>query len=92
MEGICQNLYELPEIDSSVCNVVEYGLSAVTLVFHIANLHLQSEILCNLPGTYHRIVFPRFGLFVLLQIYFTCFSVYPLYLDIGFEPGLFHLQ
>ncbi len=45
MEGIGKHLDELAEIDTLVSDIVEDGLVAVALIFHVADLHLQSQVL-----------------------------------------------
>src|SRR5690606_12134040 len=38
----CQHFDQLPEVDTLIGNIIEYGFVAVTLILHIADLHLQS--------------------------------------------------
>lgn len=92
MECICQHFDELPEIDAAVGDVIEYGFATVALVFHIAYLHLQTEVFCNLAGAYHRVVFQSLGLFVFLNVYLARFSVYAFDFHIGFQARFLHLE
>lgn len=92
MECVCQDFYQLSEINATVSYVVEYGLAAVTLIFYIANLHFQSEIFGNLTGPYHSIVFQCFGLIVFFNVNFACLSVYAPDFRIGFKACFLHLE
>ena len=69
MEGFSQHLDELTEIHASIGDIVEDGFIAVTLVLHIANLHLQPQVLGNLAAANHGLMLARLGLLVLLHIY-----------------------
>ena len=67
-EYLCQHLDELAEIDALVGNVVEDGLVAVALIFHVAYLHVQSEVLGNLARLDHGVVLAGFGFLVLQHV------------------------
>ena len=75
MECFGEHLDELSEIHALVGDIIEYRLVAVALVFHVANLHLQSEILGYLSALYHRVVFPALGLAKLVHVGGTCNAV-----------------
>ena len=78
MEGLGQHLYELPEVYPLVGNVVEDGLVAIALILHVANLHLQSQVLCYLPALYHGVVLAALGLGILVHVHLLGKPVHPL--------------
>ena len=69
MEGIGEHLDELTEIDTFVGDVVEYRLVAIALVFHVTDLHLQTEVLGDLSALYHRAMLTALRLLALLDIH-----------------------
>lgn len=91
-ESLRQHFYQLTEVHASVSYVIENGLSSVTLIFHIANFHLQTQVLRNLAAAYHSAVLARLRLLVLVQINLACLSVDAFYLNIRFQASLLHLQ
>ena len=48
MERFGQNFDELAEVHTLISNIVEDGFVTITLIFHVANLHLEIQILGNL--------------------------------------------
>ena len=54
MEGSCQVFDELTEVHALVSDIVEDGLVAITLILHIANLHVESKSLSYLATLNHR--------------------------------------
>ena len=92
MEGGGQILDELAEVHTLVGDVVEDGLVAVSLILHVADFHLQSEVLGNLSALYHRAVLAPFGLLVFLHIRILGDSVDALDVVGTFQVCLFHLQ
>ncbi len=64
----CQHFDQLPEVDTLIGNIIEYCFVAVTLILHIADLHLQSQLLSNLTGADHGRLLLCFCLFIFLQI------------------------
>ena len=92
MECIGQYLDELAEVNAAIGNVVEDSLEAVTLILYIANLHLQTQVLGNLAGAYHGVMLACLGLSILLHIHLTCLAIDALYLYVGAQVGLLHLE
>ena len=92
MESICQNLDELSEIDTLVGNIIEDSFVAVSLIFHIANLHLQSKIFCNLSALNHGAVLTALGFLALFDIYRFGNSIDALDVICRFEIGFLDLQ
>ena len=92
MESIGQHLDELAEIHTAIGNVVEDSLQAVTLIFHIANLHLQTQILGNLAGADHGIMLAALCLGIFLHIHLARFAIYTFYLNVGAKIGFLHLK
>ena len=90
--GIGQHLDELTEIHAAVGNVVEDCLEAVTLILHVAYLHLQTQVLGNLAGAYHGVMLAGLGLSILLHVNLTSLAVYAFDLDVGAQVGLLHLE
>ena len=62
------DLNQLPEIDTSVSNIVEDGFASVALVLHVTNLHLELHVLGNLSCPYHRFVLECMCLFGTLEV------------------------
>ena len=91
-EGFGQHLDELTEVDAGIGNVIKDGFVAVALIFHVADFHIQIEFLGYLAGTYHGVLFQRFGFLVLLDVSGACLAVDALDFCAGFEAGLAHLQ
>ena len=92
MEGGCKVLDELSEVHALVGNVVEDGLVSVTLVFDVADFHLQTEVFGYLSALDHGAVLAAFGLVVLVHV---CLFGQPVdALDVVFrlEVCLFDLQ
>ncbi len=44
VEGVGKNLDELAEVHTLVGDVIEDGLVAVALIFHVAHLHVEVEV------------------------------------------------
>ena len=92
VEGLCQHFYELAEVNALVGYVVEYGLVAVALILHVANLHLQSQVLGYLPALDHRLVLARLGLAVFVHVDGSGYSVYALDVVGRLQVGLLYLH
>ena len=92
MESFCQYFDKLPEIHAFVGDIVEDGLVTVALVFHVTDLHLQSQVLCYLPALNHCAVFSAFGLSELVHIGLLCDSVDTANLIGRFQVCFFDLQ
>ena len=75
-ESLRQHLDKLSEIHTLIGNVVENGLVAVSLIFHIANLHVQMQVLGNLAGLQHGFMFAGLGLLKFFQIAIAGNAVY----------------
>ena len=92
MEGFGKYLDELSEVHTSVGNVVEDCLVAVSLVFHIAYLHIQVEAQSYLAGTNHGGVLACLRFVVFLHIHRLCLAVDALDVGFRFDAGFLHLQ
>ena len=92
MEGCGQVLNELAEIHTLVGYVVENSLVAVTLVLHVANLHLQTQSLGYFAALYHGGVLTclRFAEFV--HVYLTGNAVNALNVVGTLQVSLLQLQ
>ena len=71
MEGGSQVFDQLAEVHTTVGDIIEDGLIAVTLVFHVADLHVQSETFGNLPALDHRTMLTGLRLMELIHIHRT---------------------
>ena len=91
MKRLGKHLDELTEVHTSVGNVIEDGLVAVALIFHISYLHFQSQVLGYLSTAYHGIVFQSLGLLVFFHVGRACLSVDAPYFLVTLQIGLFHL-
>ena len=91
MESLGENLDELSEVNTFVCDVIEDSLVAVALVFHVTDFHLQSEVFSYLSAFNHGVVFPGLSLPVLIHVDGSCNSVYPLDIVSRLEVSLFNL-
>ena len=92
MEGGGQVFDELTEVDALVGDVVEDGLLSVSLILHVANLHLQSQSGGNLAALNHRLVLACLGLAVFVHVHLACQSVDALDVVLALQVGLLHLQ
>ena len=91
MEGGSQVLDQLAEVHTLIGDIVEDSLVAVALIFHVANLHLQSQSLGNLSALYHRGVLTRLGLTVFIHIYRTGYAIHALDVVGTLQVGLLQL-
>ena len=91
MKCLGKHLDELTEVHTSIGNVIEDGLVAVALIFHISYLHFQSQVLGYLSTAYHGIVFQSLGLLVFFHVGRACLSVDAPYFLVTLQIGLFHL-
>ena len=91
-EALGKHFDQLAEIHAFVGDVVEDGFVAVALIFHIANLHLKSQVLGYLAGFYHGLMLVGFRLTVFVHVHVAGFAVDALELHIGFQIGFFHLE
>ena len=71
-----ENLDELPEVHPSVRDVVEYGLGAVSLEFHVADFHLKPQFCGYLPGAYHSLLLAGYGYLPVLYVEGSGLAVY----------------
>ena len=92
MECFGQYLNEFPEVHTGVGNVVKDSLVAVTLIFYVADFHVQTQLIGDLSGAYHRVVFPRFRFFVLFEVNGLGDAIDAAYFRVAFQVGLPHLQ
>ena len=75
MELLGEILDELAEIHPAVRDIVEDGLGAVPLEFHVANFHLEPQAGGNLAGADHRLFLPGNGLLPFFDIELLGFAV-----------------
>ena len=92
MKIVCQHLYELAEVNALVGDIIEYSLVAVALIFDISYLHLQSEVLCNLPALNHCSVLATLCLVVFLHVDRLCYAIHTLDVVSRTEVCLLHLH
>ena len=92
MERSGQILDELTEVYALVGNIVEDGLVAVALIFYIAYLHLQSQILGYLATLNHRGMLPGLGFLVFLHVHLTRYAVDALDVVGTLQVGFLQLQ
>ena len=91
MEGGCQVLDELAEVDAPVGYIVEDGFVAVALVLYVAYFHLQSQVLGYLAALDHGGMFASLGLTELLHVNGTRNAIDAPYLVRALEIGFLHL-
>ena len=91
MERRSQVLDELAEVHALVGNIVEDGLVAVALVFHVADFHLQSQSLGYLPAFNHGGVLPTLGLAVFVHVDFLGNAIDALNVVGTFQVGFLYL-
>ena len=91
-ERLGQHLDQLAEVHALIRDVIENRLVAIALIFHVANLHIQSQVRRYLAGADHGGVFFRFRFLVFVDIDWSRFPVNPFRLVVGSHVVLFHLQ
>ena len=69
MKSLGKDLDKLTEVDALISDIIEDSLVAITLIFHITNLHLQAKALGYLPALNHRVVLTALGFVILLHIH-----------------------
>ena len=92
MEGGCQVFNQLAEVHALVGDIIEDGLLAVALIFHVANLHLQTQVLGNLTTLNHRLVLASLGLVIFVHVHLAGQAIHALNLLAALQVGLLHLQ
>ena len=92
LESLGKHLDELAEVDTLVGYVVEDGLVAVTLVFHIADFHVELEVGGDFAGAYHGVVLAGAGLLVTLEVRSLRLAEHTAGLGVGLHSSLAHLQ
>lgn len=92
MESFGKHLDKLTEVYTLVGYIIEYGFVAVTLILHVANLHLQVKALGYLSALYHRSVFAALGLAVFFHIHGLGYAVYALDVVGRLQVGFLYLQ
>ena len=92
MECVCQNLDELSEVHAFVGYVVENGLIAVTLIFHIAYFHVQAKFIGNLSTLNHGVVLACLCLIILIHIHVASKAIYALYIVSRLEVCFLYLH
>ena len=91
-EALGQHFDQLAEVHAFVGDVVEDGFVAVALIFHVANLHLKTQVFGYLAGFYHGLMLVGFRLTVFVHVHVAGFAIDALELHIGFQIGFFHLE
>ena len=91
MESVGKHLNQLAEVYAFIGNVVEDCFVAVSLIFHIPDFHIEVEVKSDLAGTYHRAVFTRFRLVILVHIHRFGFAVDALDIRFRLDICLTHL-
>ena len=92
VERVSQHLDELSEVHSFVGDIVEDGLVAVALIFHVTNLHLQFQVFCNLAALNHGAVFAAFGFEILVHIHLFRMAIDAFDVVWRLDVHLFQLQ
>ena len=92
VKGFGKHLDEFAEVDTCIGNIVEYGLVAVALVFDVANLHVELELLGNLAALNHGRHFASLRFVPFFDVDGTCLAVDTTDFGAGFQAGLLHLQ
>ena len=75
MEGYCQVLNELTEIHTLISDIVEDGLVAITLVLHVANLHVETQALGYLTTLDHGRVLASLRLTPFLDVVLAGYAI-----------------
>ncbi len=85
---------QLAEIDPFISDIVKDGFVTVALILHVADLHLQPQLLGDLTGANHGRLLARFCLLILLQIGRPGNAINPFKATIGLftEVVFLHLQ
>ena len=92
VEGLGKHLDELAEIHTLIGDIVEYRLVAISLVLHVANLHLQAKDLGYLAALDHGGVLTAFRLLPLVEIHLLGNAVDALDIILRLEVCLLDLQ
>ena len=92
MKGLCQHLDELAEVYALVGDVVEYGLVAVALIFHVTYLHLEPQVFGYLSALYHGAVLAALCLAILVHVDGLGDAVDAAYVVCRLQVGLLQLQ
>ena len=90
MEGSGEVFDELSEVYTFVGDVVEDGLIAVALIFHVTNLHLQAKAPGYLSALDHRVVLAGLRLTEFLHVYRLGDAIDTL--DVVGRPKVYPLQ
>lgn len=75
MKRLGKEADQLAEVYSLVSYIVEDSSIAVSLILHVADFHIESQLSSDLTRTYHRLVLASLGGVVSLHIYRTSQSV-----------------
>ena len=68
VEGICEHTDELAEVHTSVSDVVEDRLVAITLIFDVPDLHIEAQRRGDLSSLDHRRLFTALGFLPALEV------------------------
>ena len=92
-ECLSKDFYQLAKVNPLVGNVVEDGLVAIALIFHIAYFHVKMQTFGNLPRFDHGFLLFGFGFLILFHVRFTHFTIHPSdFKFIEIDVVFFHLQ
>ena len=92
MERVGKHLDELTEVDALIGDIIEDGLVAIALIFDIADLHLQTQLLGYLSALNHRVVFAALCLVIFFHVDGLGNAVYALYVVCRLKVGFLYLQ
>ena len=92
VECVGKYLDELSEIHTLVSDIVEYGLVAVALIFHVTDFHLKSKVFSYLSALNHCAMLTSFGFIILVHVCWTGYTVYALDVISRLEVGFLYLQ
>ena len=92
MEGIGKHLDELAEVHTLISDIVEDSLVAIALILHVADFHLQAQVLGYLTALDHGVVFAALGLLCLVEVHLLGKSVDALDVILRLEVCLLDLQ
>ena len=68
METLSKDLDKLTEVDTLICDVVEYRLELIALILHIANLHIKTHLGSYLTRCNHSLMLKGYSLLPALNI------------------------
>ena len=75
MEGVGQHLDEFAEVDTCVGDVIEDGLVAISLIFHISDFHVELQFFGNLSRPNHGVFLQGFRLLIFVEVHLSRLAV-----------------